>query len=91
MPERGVSPWIFSKRRIRTVNDAKAVLARLIQAFQEQRIDDTPAKTLTYMLISFVNICRDSDMEQRLTELETAINQKGGNQNEYRIQNRKVG
>jgi hypothetical protein len=68
----------FARRPIRTANDARRMLSRLIHGFQLGQIDSADAKTLTYMLISYATILRDSDFEERLREIETKLAHKGG-------------
>jgi len=54
----------------RSVAQARRILSKLISAFIRGEIADGPAKTLTYLLVSFVGIIRDSDFEKRLQALE---------------------
>jgi hypothetical protein len=60
-----------------SINDAKGakkILGRLIKRFQEGSVDSTFAKTLCYLLQSYVNINNSETLEQRVKMLE----QKGG-------------
>jgi hypothetical protein len=63
----------YAKKPVRTVRDAKKMLAKLIHGFQLKQIDGDDSKTMTYMIVSFVNICRDNDLEQRLRDLENKV------------------
>ena len=67
----------YAKRPIRTAKDAKKMLGKLIHAFQQGQINQDGAKTLCYLLISFVQIIRDGEFEGRLTKLEQDLKSKG--------------
>jgi len=60
----------FAKKPVRTVNDAKRMLSKLIHGFQLGTINGTDAKTLCYLLISYTQIIRDFDFEERIKKLE---------------------
>ncbi|MDR3596494.1 hypothetical protein [Clostridium sp.] len=59
----------------KNIKEAKRILSKLISAFIKGDIEDQKAKTLCYLLNSFVMIIRDNDFENRLQLLET--NMKG--------------
>ena len=54
----------------RNVNDAKRILSKLISEFIKGTIEDNRAKTLCYLLNSYVSITRETDFESRLSEVE---------------------
>jgi hypothetical protein len=54
----------------KNIKDAKRILSKLISAFIKGEIEDQRAKTLCYLLNSFVMIVRDNDFETRLQLLE---------------------
>lgn len=56
--------------KIRKLKDAKRLLSRLIYNFQQGSITGRDAKDLTYLLISYVNICGQTEFEERLIKLE---------------------
>lgn len=58
--------------RVRTLKDAKRLLSRLITQLQAGTIEGKNAKDLTYVLSVFVQVVKDSDIEERLTKLEEA-------------------
>jgi hypothetical protein len=60
----------FAKRPIKTIEDAKHMLGKMIHGFQLGRIDSLSAKTLTYMIVSFVEIIRNAEFEGRIKRLE---------------------
>ena len=59
--------------KISTARDAKRLAARLIHGFQEQTITSQDAKDLMYLIISYIQIVRQTEIEDRLNALE-----KGG-------------
>lgn len=62
--------------RISRIKDAKRLLSRLIFEFQKGTINGRDAKDLTYLLISYVTICKAIDFEERLIKLEEKFNAK---------------
>ncbi|MEI7812622.1 MAG: hypothetical protein WCJ01_09370 [Ignavibacteria bacterium] len=48
---------------IKNIRDAKDVLSKLIRGFCRGEIEDTQAKTLCYLLTSFVNISKEAEIE----------------------------
>lgn len=56
--------------KINKVKDAKRLLSKLIYQFQIGAVDNQDAKDLTYLLVNYVNICVQTDFEQRLEKLE---------------------
>ena len=56
----------------RTVNQARRLLSKLIAALYRGEVDDVRARTLCYLLINFVTICKDTDLEERISRLENA-------------------
>jgi hypothetical protein len=63
----------FAKKPVRTVQDAKKMLGKLIHAFQFGKIDSAQARTLTYMLISFAQMVKDADLEEWLENIERRV------------------
>jgi hypothetical protein len=62
--------------RIKTLKDARRLLGKLIYEFQKGNIHNQDAKDLTYMLISYVAILKDSELEERLIALEEKTDMK---------------
>jgi hypothetical protein len=60
----------FAQKPVRTAKDAKKMLGKLIHAFQFGHIDNMQARTLTYMLISFAQMVKDTEFEERLEAIE---------------------
>lgn len=54
----------------KNVADAKKLAGRLISHFMKGRVSDSKAKTLMYLLNSFVAMHRDHEFEKRIEELE---------------------
>lgn len=63
-------PILKYKKRVRTIQDAKAILSKLISAFMKGEIDNKDAKDLCYLLNTYVAIHRDTDLEERIEQLE---------------------
>lgn len=59
--------------RVRSIKHAKRLLSRIITDFQRGEVSDQNAKTLCYLLISYVTITRDYDFEQRITKIENTM------------------
>ncbi len=66
--------------RVRTINDARRLLSRLIYLLQVEKIEARHAKDLCYLCNCFVNITRDSDIESRLEILETEVEKNRNSQ-----------
>ena len=66
------SPPILSGAipRIRTARDAKKLLGRLIASFTRGEVHGDDAKTLAYLLSTFVQIGTAVEFEDRLEALE---------------------
>lgn len=64
---------VFTMRPIRRIKDARRGLADVIAAAADDRLDVVKAKLLGYLLSVWVSIVRDSELEDRLSELERKI------------------
>lgn len=69
-------PLLKIARKLRTLNDAKRLMSTLISKFCRGQISDRDSKTLTYLIISFVSIAKDSDLESRIKEIEAQLEMK---------------
>ena len=60
------------------ISDAKRLLSKLIYKLQTGEIEGQAAKDMTYLLISYVNMIKDLEFEERLKQLEerTISNEK---------------
>ena len=56
--------------KIRQLKDAKRLLSKLITEFQKGTIKSREAKDLCYLIVSYVNIAKDIDLEERIKSLE---------------------
>ena len=56
--------------KITKISDAKRLLSKLIFKLQTGQIEGQTAKDMTYLLISFVNMVKDVEFEERLKQLE---------------------
>lgn len=65
----------YAAKPIRTVKDAKRMLSKLIHAFQLGTVLDDRARTLCYLIVSYVTIIRDAEHEGRIRAIEHLINQ----------------
>ena len=68
----GSTPSALERKPIvvRDARSAKRLLGRLIVAMQKREILRSEAKDLCYLLSVFVQIHRDSDLEERIVKLE---------------------
>jgi hypothetical protein len=76
-PVQSTTP-LFGGLKPVTVNDAKSarrLFSRLISGFQKGEIEGQAAKTLSYLLVSFLQACSDAEIERRMDALEK---KKGG-------------
>jgi hypothetical protein len=70
-------PFVLSGISVpKNIKDAKRILSKLISAFIKGEIEDQRAKTLCYLLNSFVMIIKENDFEIRLKLLETNMRGK---------------
>ena len=58
---------------LRSVGDVRSEMARVYRAARMGRLDLGDAKSLTYILVSLGALIRDSDLEQRIAQLEAAV------------------
>lgn len=65
---KGMPPIIPVK--VETLNDARQLLSNLIYALQVGTITGQTAKDLTYLLINYVSIFRETEMLERVQRLE---------------------
>jgi hypothetical protein len=63
----------FAKKPIRSITEARKMLARIIHGFQMGTIESSDAKTLCYLLISYSQMVKDHDFEVRIKALEKAV------------------
>ena len=61
---------------IRNAKDCRRLFGKMILGFQRGQIDSGNAKTLSYLLIGFLQSCTQADIEERLKNLEqkTGVN-----------------
>ena len=56
--------------KVTKISDAKRLLSKLIYKLQTGEIEGQSAKDMTYLLISYVNMIKDMEFEERLKQLE---------------------
>ena len=56
--------------KVTKISDAKRLLSKLIYKLQTGEIEGQSAKDMTYLLISYVNMIKDIEFEERLKQLE---------------------
>jgi hypothetical protein len=56
------------------ISDAKRLLSKLIYKLQTGEVTGQDAKDMTYLLISYVNMVKDIEFENRLQNIEEKIN-----------------
>lgn len=60
----------YTPIKVNSLKSAKRLLSKLIYELQTGNIDNQKAKDLTYLLISFVNVFKQYEIERRLEEVE---------------------
>lgn len=66
----GTTPYPRKPVVVRDARSAKRLLGRLIVALQKREITGCEAKDLCYLLSVYVQIHRESDLEERIVKLE---------------------
>ncbi len=56
--------------RIRSVKDARRLLARILRQLQLGEISESKAKTISYVANSYAKLFEVSELEERVAELE---------------------
>lgn len=64
------SPLVANAKRVKSIEDAKNLLSKLISLFCKGRINGRDAKDLCYLLSQYVAVTKDTDFEARLQALE---------------------
>ncbi len=59
--------------KVTKISDAKRLLSKLIYKLQTGEIEGQSAKDMTYLLISYVNMIKDIEFEERLKQLEEKV------------------
>ena len=60
--------------KVTSLKNAKRLLSRLIFDLQNGTIENQTAKDLTYLLVSYVNVFKQYEIEKRIEEIEKRIN-----------------
>ncbi len=66
----------MAKKRLKTLGDIRRYLAGLINRVEGQQIDQQTASKLAYISNILISCIKDSDLEQRVSEIEKCINKK---------------
>ena len=74
----GTPPPLAKPIKVNNVKQAKKLLSRLIYQLQTEEIKSQKAKDITYLLSVFLTVIRDTELEERLTELERKVQSEGG-------------
>ena len=61
--------------RIRTVEDAKDLLGRIVHQLQHKEISDGHAKAISYCARGFARLAEVTEQEQRLKAIEKTLKQ----------------
>ena len=61
--------------KVTKISDAKRLLSKLIYKLQTGEVAGQDAKDMTYLLISYVNMIKDIQFEERLRQLEERTSQ----------------
>jgi hypothetical protein len=74
--EVNATPPPFDKPiKVNNPKQAKKLLSRLIYMLQIDKVESKKAKDLTYLLSVFISIVKETELEQRIADLE---NRMGG-------------
>lgn len=63
--------YTSKSRKVTKLAHAKRLLSNVIYEFQRGIITDQKAKTICYLLINFVQITKDLELESKVKSLET--------------------
>ena len=71
----GLVPPLMGLRPIRVscARDAKRLMARIILALQKQTIASQTARDLCYLLVTYVTMLRETELEERVAKLERGV------------------
>ena len=61
--------------KITSISSAKRLLSKLIYKLQTGEIEGQSAKDMCYLLISYVNMVKDFELEKKIEAIEERINQ----------------
>lgn len=70
------TPLLNGGKEIRCIRSAKKLLGKLISAFIRHEITGEDSRTLCYLITSYVTICKDNDILQRIEQLEEKISRR---------------
>ncbi len=62
---------------IRGVKDCKRLLARIIREYQEEKISENKARTLTYVISKYVDIERTEKLDEIINRLDKLEERSG--------------
>lgn len=66
----------MKKRRLKTLGDVRRYLADALNRFEREEIDESRVKTIAYAVNVLAGIVKDADLEQRVTEIESRLNER---------------
>lgn len=62
--------------KVTSLKQAKRLLSKLIYDLQTGMIENQTAKDLTYLLVSYVNVFKQYEIEKRIDEIEKRIDDR---------------
>ncbi|MDA3898364.1 MAG: hypothetical protein PF482_19685 [Desulfobacteraceae bacterium] len=68
----------MAKKRLKTLEDCRRYLAKLVNNVETDEIDPPKAGKLGYLLNILISCIKDSDLEKRITDLEKLLNGQRG-------------
>ena len=75
LPENNNKIDIFNRSfRYLKIKDIKRSYCKLIQDFCAGKVSREDARTVAYLFINYLTIIRDTEIEERLSKMETIIN-----------------
>jgi len=58
---------------VNNIKQAKKLLSKIIRGYQQGTVDDARAKTTAYLLQVFVQLVKDTEIEERLGSIEETL------------------
>ncbi len=70
------TPLLNGGKEVRCIRSAKKLLGKLISSFIRREINGEDSRTLCYLVTSYVTICKDNDILERIESLEEKLTER---------------
>jgi len=67
------TPPLLKCSKVTNVKEARRLLSKIIECFCKKTLDNKDAKDLTYILSVFIMVVKETEFDERLTELEKKL------------------